>query len=209
MEAPKTVEPEKIRLWHVEMWSKLPRFEEPKELCDFIISKRRSGKELRRLLEQFCPDGCRPQSACYETYCLFAYIASDVFRVEMTPPYEREFDLGKHSILTKKKETQVHKDLKSKATEWLIQEKGCASVSYEERYSAGIADVVSSDGAWYVECGATRPEKVWRFHEAQRGNLVVFNDVGVATFTKGKRFGEYMEAVFRHSKKMAAKVPAL
>lgn len=103
----------------------------------------------------------------------------------------------------KKNDTDTHVRLKKQATLWLRQCHKVTNVEYETQSSGGFCDIMSNDGNWVVECGATRPSKVWQQYDCDsndKSSLVVFNDVGIAVFRVGTKIKQYREALQRWDK---------
>lgn len=173
-------------------------------------------REIDRFYNFFCPDGCRPQFQFDDLYVLLAYLKDHSLQCISEEPYEPQRNVS--SIRVKKKshvESPHHIYLKKLATAWLQDKKFVKKVSYEEGFRCGVADVVSEDGLWIVECGATRPNKVFDqiFGHGEKdkdSKVVLFNDLTVSTFSAGPNFEKAKEEDIKKDrqirKKMAKKM---
>lgn len=148
------------------------------------------------LLERlFCPYGGRPQSAPWQAWALLCLVAEGVFSMEVSGPYtpKRKLTLphpksGRESLL--------HRTLKANAAHWLRVKHKVRDVSFEVPTVAAVSDVCSSDRRWLVECGVTRPSKVWEHYMANNTDLdriVLFNQLGIVMFGAGQNLRTYRD----------------
>jgi hypothetical protein len=162
-------------------------FEPRTELYRYLLPKH-SQKEIERFCALFCPPGLRPQFGFSEAAVLLAYVAEGLFSFDLSPGSEvRETPVGLSSAVGVRNsaETKEHLLLKALSTQWLC-ERGISEVDYEGGYEAGEFDVAARDRSWIVECGASRPSKVYQFlPNSPTSKFVVFNRVGIAVFRVG------------------------
>lgn len=95
-----------------------------------------------------------------------------------------------------------HDHTKVQAARWLARVHGIRSVAFEVPYQAGVADVASKDGVWYIECGGSPPSKIPRFFSGpqhSRNRLVLFNTNGITIFRKGPRLRHWSGYMMVHS----------
>lgn len=153
--------------------------------------------DVKDLEDRFLPAGCYPQFSPRDIWATMCLVADSVFLLDRQPPYQATAEARSLVIPWKSHtESEAHHRLKQEATEWLKVKQGVNEFLYEEYYVSGISDVMSKDGKWIVECGGSRPSKIWDFyrHENTKDNaLIFFNDNGVTIFRAGPGLPEYMK----------------
>ncbi len=185
----------RANLWHIE--AQAGRFERlVRRLRREPWCKKKFISDLR---SRFLPSGCLPQFGDAELWAILGYLADDVFLIERLPPYPWSKRASRLRVPRKSRsETQDHHDLKCLATLWLKQVHEVTGVEYEVPYAAGICDVMSSDCTWFIECGASRPSKVWSIFEnppAEHRRIVFFTFDGITVFKPGPRLPAFQETL--------------
>lgn len=159
--------------------------------------------------KRFQPGGCYPQFDDSQIWILLGYLAQEAFVAARLDPYSGNTDTYKIQVPAKSdRETGVHHRLKQEATEWL-HSKGALQISYEEGYYSGICDVMDESAKWFIECGASRPSKVWQMFECSDTvdkRLVFFNDNGITIFEAGPKIEEYRSIVHKQMADIAQKL---
>ena len=201
-----------MRCWHLEASPfKVGKaaVEARKQMVDLLV--RYYGiKRLRALVTRvsnlFCPPNCYAQFGAHDVYTLLAYLAERAFDMKIKRPY-------RFSKPTKERDgsRELHERLVEEATIWLRKERGERQVEYEVPFQSGRADIATENGKVYIECGATRPSKVWQLfeHEGDKVELVVFNRLGMVVFNEGPQIRSYREAYFEYSRRLSLKLSAI
>lgn len=155
-----------------------------------------SKADIDDLYERFLPADCRPQCSLQDVWAIMCLVADGVYLMDRQPPYKPT--VAAQSILIPMKshrETETHHRLKQEATEWLNLKVGIKRVLYEEAFGSGVCDVMSDCRKWIVECGASRPSKIWDFYRLEGvsdTSIVLFNDHGVTSFKAGPNLPGYL-----------------
>lgn len=163
-----------------------------------ILKSAGFGKQdVDDLYERFLPGNCYPQCSLRDIWATLCLVADGVHLMDRQPPYIAT--PAAYSILVPRKsssESDLHHSLKQEATEWLKLAHGITEVFYEQPFYAGQCDVLSSCGKWIIECGASRPSKVWdlfRHESSSDRSIVFFNEHGITVFRAGPNLPTYLE----------------
>lgn len=153
------------------------------------VERSNLGRLACRLERIFCPKGCGPQFTIPELWAITLMVRDEVFKLHrFQAPRMKRVPLN--SIGTKTGESDLHRLLKAEIAPWVMK-RCCGRVDYELGYEAGISDVSCSCGRVQVECGATRPSKIWQLFELRPEKsdslLVVYNREGFVGFSEGKQ----------------------
>lgn len=155
---------------------------------------------------RFLPGNNYPQFTSDSIFALMGYLAEGAFRAERLPAYKANKSSYRIKVPSKSSsETALHHMLKQEATAWL-RGNGVKRVFYEKKYLGGVADILSEDGRWAIECGASRPSKVWNALRQERSSLqkiVLFNEAGVTVFSRGPSIKAYRKMQDEWRAKMA------
>lgn len=160
-----------------------------------------SKKDHDDLDDRITPYASYPQSLPLDVWALLGYVADGAFSMDRRAPYAHHKSVDSIKVISRASEGGHHVYLKKLATRWLKKEQKIKNVVYEQPYYGGIADVSSPDGIWSVECGCSRPDKIWetfRHTRAADHKVVLFSDMGVTIFTAGKNIREYIEKEGAH-----------
>lgn len=168
-----------------------------------------SRSDYENFYDRFLPGNNYPQFSQNSIWALMGYLAEGAFTAERLPSYKAKKSDYRIKVPPKSStETPIHHRLKQEATAWL-REKGVKKIVYEEYYFGGIADVSSEDGLWVVECGASRPDKVWDTigpsDRNDNGKVVFFNDIGITIFSAGPEIKGYRKVDDQWRREMADK----
>lgn len=168
--------------------------------------------EIDHFYDLFCPGNCRPQFQADDLYILLSYLKDGSLSCLTEKPYDPKRDVSGIKVKQRSSsESEHHLYLKQLATAWLMDEKSIKEVAYEAGFQGGECDVMSSDGIWIIECGATRPCKVYEqiFGSGKTdgdSKVVVFNDLAVATFSAGPMFHQAKKEDTKARDRIARKV---
>lgn len=157
----------------------------------------------------FCPPGCYPQFGQDEAAKLLGLIDRLAIKVTVFDQYIPKRDVSKITVKRRSdRESETHLALKQLATAWLLDEmRVSGEIFYEERGPAGIGDVICPVSCWTVECGGSRPSKIYNgLLVAPNWKIALINDLGVMTFEVGPRFDLYQQEHARLGIEMSAKV---
>lgn len=154
-----------------------------------------SMADFKDLENRFQPFGSFSQFVPVDIWALLGYVSDAAFSMERLKPYSPSKRIRQIRVVGRASESEHHLYLKQVATEWLKKVKGVKKVVYEAGYEGGVADVSSTDGVWSVECGCTRPSKIWQtfsMESAARKKVVLLSEEGITIFQAGERFMEYV-----------------
>jgi len=182
----------------VELWeSRLRESGGAEKLVKVLKKAGFTGADHADLDGRITPYASYPQALPADVWALLGYVAEGAFSMERLSAYTPKRSIDKISVVYRKSESGYHVYLKKVATSWLRTVKKIREIVYEQPYYGGIADVSSADGIWSVECGCTRPDKIWntfKHEDAINQKIVLFNMNGITIFGAGKANADYIQA---------------
>ncbi len=155
-----------------------------------------SKADLEDLEFRFTPYTSFNQYDPLDIWAMMGYLADGAFSIEKLDPFSISPNarIDRMWVHAKANESGHHIYLKRLATRWLKRRKKVKEVEYEQDYPGGRCDVCSKDQSWIVECGCSRPSKVWdTFYNPNfaKKRLVLFNQDNITVFSSGPKIDEY------------------
>jgi len=154
-----------------------------------------SKEDVEDIESRFSPYASFNQHHPLDIWALMGYVAEGAFLMKRLPPYTPKRSVDRIWVKAHYPESGHHRYLKQLATRWLRVEKKVRKVEYEREYPGGISDVSSADRKWFVECGCSRPSKIWdtfRQEGSIHRKIVLFNAWNITIFEAGPNIKEYL-----------------
>ena len=197
----------------MELWEH--RLRKPGGVDKLIRVLKKAGftkEDYTDLESRVTPYSSYTQALPTDVWALLGYVAEGAFSMERLPAYTPKRSVNSIRVVYKSSESGHHIYLKRAATSWLRTVKKIRKIAYEQPYYGGISDVSSENGIWSIECGCTRPDKIWdtfRHESAINHKVVLFNMNGITIFGAGKSNAEYIKAEAAFRRKMTEQIGGL
>jgi hypothetical protein len=194
----------------VELWES--RFREPGGVDKLVQVLKKAGftkADHTDLDNRITPYASYPQGLPADVWALLGYVAEGAFSMERLPAYTPKRSVDSIVVVYRNSESGHHIYLKKAATSWLRTVKKIRKITYEQPYYGGRSDVSSADGIWSIECGCTRPDKIWntfRHEGAINQKIVLFNTNGITIFGAGKANAEYIKVEAAHRSEISKRI---